>query len=113
MEMIDYKVVLNKSVYAEFSLYIPKFDMEIAKCKEFRMSSDSGPRRWFAFPAYWHETLESKGWKPILKFRYKATEDMFWEAVRKLVDEFLAAHPEVEIKPQSFENESTLPELPF
>ena len=112
MELLDYKVVLNKSTYAEFTLYIPKFDLEIAKCREFRMNGDKGPKRWFAFPAYWYEGVDNKGWRPIVKFRYKVTEDNLWEAVRKLVDEYLAAHPEVEVKPQSFEAEGE-PELPF
>lgn len=111
MEILDYNVVFHKSVYAEFTLYIPKFDLEIARCREFRMHGENGPRRWFSFPGFWHETVDSKGFKPFVRFRFKSTEDALWEAVRKAVDVYLEKHPELDVKPQSFEEKES--ELPF
>ncbi len=109
IEIVDYKVVLNKSVYAEFTIYITKFDLEIGKCREFRMVGDKGPRRWFSF----HNTFDEdvKLWKPTVKFRLKATEDTLWSVVQEAVDKHLEENPDLEVKAQSF-NTAT-PELPF
>lgn len=113
MEISDYRVVLNKSVYAEFTLYIPKFDLEICRCREFRMNGEKGPRRWFSFPSHYSEEGGEKKWKPTVRFRMSATESNLWEAVKEQVDALIAAHPELEVKPIEFTTDSSNAELPF
>lgn len=109
IELKDYELVLNKSLYASFTVYIKKFDIEIAQCKEFRMSGEKGPRRWFAFPSYRKETVDGFKFFPIVKFSLPSTEEKLWEEVRKLVNAHLLEHPELDRQPEDFNSTQELP----
>lgn len=111
MEVTNYKPLLKNSLYAEFNLYVPKFDLHFNRIKEFRMEKNGEQRRWFSFPSFVEESLEGKKFIPYVKFGLGSTETAFWEKVRTAVDEFLALHPEMEVQPQSFD--TLAQELPF
>lgn len=111
IELVNYDVVLNKNTYAEFTLYILKFDLEIAGCREFRKDTEKGKQRWFSFPVKWVEKGDYSGYKPLIRFRNKLTEEKIWEKARELIDAHLIAHPELDVKGADLSASES--ELPF
>lgn len=109
MEIIDYKVIGNGNTYAELNVYVPKLDMEINRCKEFRMVKDGKERRWFSLPGYYDK--EKSLWIPFLKFRTPMNETKFLDTLKDAVDAFIAARPEMETEPMDFMSSEM--EMPF